>query len=68
MISYYISKISEFDGQYLMHRYACASLPEDEKDYTKVGDFETCDEALIATRLLEAKTKACPYCCRSCSK
>lgn len=68
MISYYISKISEIDGQYLMHRYACAGLPEDEKDYIKIGDFETCNKALVATLDIESKTKACPYCCRSCCK
>lgn len=68
MISYYISKISEIDGQFLMHRYACASLPEEEKDYTEVGNFETCGEAFEAALKLEPKTKACPYCCRQCSK
>lgn len=68
MIPYYISKTTELNGIHLMHRYACASLPEEEKDQILVGEFDTCEEALVEALKIESNTKGCPYCCRSCSK
>lgn len=68
MIAYYISKIKEVNGMHLLHRYACASIPEDENDSILLGTFNSCEEALGAALKIYPTSTGCPYCCRSCSK
>lgn len=65
MTFYYVNQNAQENGDHEVHRCGCDWMPA-ERNRTYVGDFESCEEAILAARKLYPRANGCRHCCQPC--
>lgn len=65
MASYCVNKNAQDTGEHEVHTYNCEYLP-DPVNRLHLGDFNTCQEAIIKAKEHYDNVDGCYYCSREC--
>lgn len=64
MASYYVNNNVQSNGDHEVHLTGCSRFPT--QDYTYLGDFSNCDDAVNAAKNYHDQVNGCYWCSRSC--
>lgn len=65
MAAYYVNKNAQSTGEHEVHKSGCSYMPDtNNKKY--LGDFSSCQEAVIEARRFYSNVDGCYYCCKPC--
>lgn len=65
MKKYYINKNEQSNGDHEVHREDCRYLPT-ESNRKYLGEFSSCDSAVIESKRYYTKSNGCKTCCPKC--
>lgn len=65
MALYYVNKNAQSNGDHEVHATGCSFMPE-EHNRQYLGNFLTCNQAVIEAKKYFSKSNGCYYCANSC--
>lgn len=64
-LAYYVSRIQQSNGDHEVHNEICRMLPKPE-NRTVLGEFSTCQEAVLAAQKSYPTADGCKICSPTC--
>lgn len=65
MASYYVNKVAQSNGDHEVHTTGCTYLPA-ESNRIYLGEFTSCQPAIVAAKRHYSQSNGCYWCCRPC--
>ena len=65
MAQYFVNKHAQSNGDHEVHKSGCSRMPDPE-NRIYLGEFETCEDAVISARKYYAVVDGCYYCAYIC--
>jgi hypothetical protein len=67
MSAYYVNKNSQSSGEHEVHKSGCSFMPAPENK-VYLGDFLSCQSAVVEARKKYSDVDGCYYCSNECNK
>ena len=65
MATYYVNKNAQSNGDHEVHKSTCQYMP-DPANCVYLGEFSTCQEAVLKAKTYYPQSNGCYYCSREC--
>jgi hypothetical protein len=65
MASYYVNTVAQSNGDHEVHTASCTYVPS-ESNRIYLGEFMSCQPAVIAAKRYYSQSNGCYWCCRAC--